>query len=82
MEKIGNLSKYGSASDTTEALASRGDKKRENWKSNFRYSVRNPYVKTDEDLGLSIDKGVYPYDYFDDFERFQERPLPPKEALL
>ena len=49
------------------------DKRRENWKNNFRYSVRIPYVKTDEDLDLLTDKGIYPYDYFDDFERFEER---------
>ena len=29
-------------------------------------------LKTDEDLDLPTDKGIYPYDYFDDFERFKE----------
>ena len=69
LDKLVRLSKY------------EDDKKRENWKNNFRYSVRNPYVKTDEDLDLLTDKGIYPYDYFDDFERFKERALPPKEAF-
>ena len=58
------------------------DKKRENWKNNFRYSVRNLCVKTDEDLDLLTDKGNYPYDYFDDFERFKERALPPKRFTV
>ena len=69
LDKLVKLSKY------------EGDVKRENWKNNFRYSVKNPYVKTDEDLDLLTDKGIYPYDYFDDFERFKERTLPPKEAF-
>ena len=56
LDKLVKLSKY------------EDDKKRENWKNNFRYSVRSPYVKTDEDLDLLTDKGIYPYDYFDDFD--------------
>ena len=69
LDKLVKLSKY------------EDDKRRENWKNNFRYSVRNPYVKTDEDLDLLTDKGIYPYDYFDSFDRFTERNLPPKEAF-
>ena len=69
LDKLVKLSKY------------EDDKRRENWKNNFRYSVRNPYVKTDEDLDLLTDKGIYPYDYFDSFDRFTERNLPSKEAF-
>ena len=50
LDKLVKLSKY------------EDDKRRENWKNNFRYSVRTPYVKTDEDLDLLTDKGIYPYD--------------------
>ena len=32
-------------------------------------------------MDLLTDKGIYPYDYFDDFERFKERALRPKEAF-
>ena len=35
----------------------------------------------EEDLVLMTQKGVYPYDYMDPFERFQEPQLPPKAAL-
>ena len=56
-------------------------KKRENWEEKFKYSKRNPYVKTTKDLDLLTDKGVYPYDYFDSFDKFRERQLPPKEAF-
>ena len=56
------------------------DKRCENWKNNLRYSVRNPYAKTDEDLDLLTRRDISPYDYFD-FERFKERQLPPKDAF-
>lgn len=56
-------------------------KKRENWEEKFKYSKRNPSVKIRKDLDLLTDKGVYPYDYFDSFDKFRERQLPPKEAF-
>ena len=37
--------------------------------------------QTEEDLELMIQKGVYPYEYMDSFERFQEPQLPPKDAF-
>ena len=35
----------------------------------------------EEDLALMTRKGVYPYEYMDSFERFQEPQLPPKDAF-
>ena len=55
--------------------------RREDWDKHFKFSKRNKYVKTQEDLDLLTEKGVYPYDYFDDFDKFCERELPPKEAF-
>ena len=55
--------------------------KRKEWEKNFKYSKRNKYVKTKEDLDLVTGKGVYPYDYFDVFSKFYERELPPIEAF-
>ena len=34
---------------------------------------------TDQDRKLLHQKGYYPYSYFDDFEKFQEKELPPRE---
>ena len=34
-----------------------------------------------EDLALMTQKGVYPYEYMDSFERFQDLQLPPKGAF-
>jgi hypothetical protein len=54
---------------------------RQNWQDNFRFSRQNKYVKSDYDLDLLTEKGVYPYDYMDRWERFEETTLPPKEAF-
>ena len=35
----------------------------------------------EEDLALMTRKGVYPYEYMDSFERFEESHLPPKDAF-
>ena len=35
----------------------------------------------EEDLALITQKGVYPYEYMDSFERFQEPQLPPKDTF-
>ena len=40
-----------------------------------------PEVWGVKDVNLLKKKGVYPYDYMDSFERFQEDALPPKEAF-
>ena len=37
--------------------------------------------QVEEDLELLRNKGIYPYEYFDSFERFEERTLPPIEAF-
>ena len=69
LDKLVKLSKY-----------EEGEKK-PNWQNNFKYSKRNLYVSNDEDLDLLTDKGVYPYDYFNSFDKFRERQLPPKEKF-
>ena len=39
------------------------------------------YVKDNKDLDLLTDKGVYPYDYMDNPEKFMETELPPKSEF-
>ena len=38
--------------------------------------------KVDEDLELLKSKGIYPYEYMDSFERFNEQKIPPIEAFV
>ena len=39
------------------------------------------YVKDDYDLDLLTDKGIYPYDYMNDFNKFNETELPSKKEF-
>ena len=44
--------------------------------------LKEQFVDTpEESLKLLVRKGVYPYEYMDSFERFEEDHLPPKEAF-
>ena len=50
-------------------------KKRNDWENNFRFSSANPYIRNKTDLDLT-EKGVYPYDYMNSFDKFNESQLP------
>ena len=52
------------------------NEKRNEWQNGFTFSKKSVYVNDDTDLDLLTDKGVYPYDYFTDFNRFNETSLP------
>ena len=69
LDKLVKLTKY------------EGNEKRTNWQENFKYSRTSKYIKSDECLDLLTDKGVYPYDYFDNFNKFNEKELPPIEEF-
>ena len=43
--------------------------------------MSNHQQQIEEGLVLMTKKGVYPYEYMDSFEQFQEPQLPPKDAL-
>ena len=45
-----------------------------------KFQVTGRYIDP-EKLPLLLRKGVYPYDYMDSFQKFQDRQLPPKEAF-
>ena len=54
-------------------------KKREGWQEQFKQTSSNPYVKSKTDLDLLTEKGVYPYDYMNSLDKFNEQQLPSKE---
>ena len=64
LDKLVKLTKY------------ENDTKRDEWKNGFKFSKKSIYVNDDNDLDLLTDKGVYPYDYFTDFTKFNETSLP------
>ena len=49
---------------------------RDNWRSKFRYSSKNDNIKTEKCLDLLTEKGAYPYDYMNTFEKLNEEQLP------
>ena len=55
------------------------NKLRDNWQEHFKYSVKGKYIKNEKDLFLLTEKGVYPYDYCNDFNKFNDTELPEKK---
>ena len=55
------------------------EEKVKEWENHFRYTKTNPYIKSETDLNLLTDKGIYPYDYMNSFDKFDEEQLPSKE---
>ena len=56
-----------------------GNEKIKGWEARFTDASTNPYVKSKTDLNLLTEKGVYPYDYMNSWEKFDETKLPNKE---
>ena len=56
-----------------------GNEKIKDWDTRFRCTSTNPYIKSKTDLNLLADKGVYPYDYMNSWDKFDEPKLPKKE---
>ena len=54
---------------------------RNNWQSNVGYSSKNDSIKTEKCLDLLTEKGVYPYDYMNSFDKFNDEHLPSKEQF-
>ena len=44
--------------------------------------VKNDIIKTEKCLDLLTEKGVYPYDYMNSFDKFNDEQLPSKEHFL
>ena len=55
------------------------NKLRDNWQEHFKYSFKGKYIKNEKDLFLLTEKGVYPYDYCNGFNKFNDTELPEKK---
>ena len=77
LDKLVSMTKY----DNTDEKDRRKWVLRENWQSNFRYSSKNDIIKTEKCLDLLTEKGVYPYDYMNAFDKFTDEQLPSKEQF-
>ena len=77
LDKLVSMTKY----DNTDEKDRRKWVLRDNWQSNFRYSSKNDIIKTEKCLDLLSEKGVYPYDYMNAFDKFNDEQLPSKEQF-
>ena len=77
LDKLVSMTKY----DNTDEKERRKWVLRDNWQSNFRYSSKNHIIKTEKCLDLLSEKGVYPYDYMNSFEKFNDEQLQSKEQF-
>ena len=77
LDKLVSMTKY----NNTDEKERRKWVLRDNWQSNFRFSSKNDIVKTEKCLDLLTEKGVYPYDYMNAFEKFNDEQLPSKEQF-
>ena len=67
LDKLVRLNKY------------EGNEQIKDWETRFRYTSTNPYIQSKTDLNFLTDKGVYPYDYMNSWDKFDEIKLPKKE---
>ena len=77
LDKLVSMAKY----DNTDEGERSKWVLRDNWQSNFRYSSKNDIIKTEKCLDLLTEKGVYPYDYMNSFDKFNDEHLPSKEQF-
>ena len=77
IDKLVSMTKY----DNTDEKDRRKWVLRNNWQSNFGYSSKNDSIKTEKCLDLLTEKGVYPYDYMNSFDKFNDEHLPTKEQF-
>ena len=77
LEKLVSMTKYDNADEKDRSKWVL----RENWQNNFRYSSKNDIIKTEKCLDLLTEKGVYPYDYMNAFDKLNDEQLPSKEQF-
>ena len=77
LDKLVSMTKY----DNTDEKERSKWVLRDNWQSNFRYSSKNDIIKTEKCLDLLTQKGVYPYDYMNALDKFNDEQLPSKEQF-
>ena len=77
LDRLVGLSKYKDYDDVRSGKIAWKDREYlDNWKDNLKYSRNSSYINDDEDLDMLTDKGVYPYDCMNNWERFNDTELP------
>ena len=79
LDRLVGLSKYKDYDDVRSGkIAWKGEEYLDNWKDNCKHSRNSSYINDDEDLDILTYKGVYPYGYMNNWERFNDTELPTK----
>ena len=83
LDRLVGLSKYKDYDDIRSGKIAWNDREYlDNWKDNFKHSRNPSCVKNDEDLDMLTDKGVYPYGYMSNWDRFDDTELPKQDLIV
>ena len=83
LDRLVGLSKYKDYDDVRSGKNAWDDREYlDDWKDNFKHSRNSSCVNNDEDLDMLTDKGVYPYDYMNNWGRFNDTELQTKTTLI
>ena len=83
LDRLVGLNKYKDYDDARSGKTAWNDKEYlDNWKNNFKHSRNSSYINDDDDLNVLTDKGVYPYDYMNNWDKFNDIELPKKYSKL
>ena len=77
LDRLVGLSKYKDYDNVRSGKIAWKDREYlDNWKYDFKHSRNSSYINDEEGLNMLTDKGVYPYDYMNKWERFNVTELP------
>ena len=83
LDRLVGLSKYRDYGDVRSGKFAWKDREYlDNWKEDFKHSRQSSYVNDDEYLYILTDKGVYPYDYMNAWDKFNGTDLPKKKTCI
>ena len=76
LDRLVGLSKYNDYDDVRSAKIAWNDRDYlDNWKDKFKHSRNSSCVNNDEYVDMLTDKGVYPYAYINNWDRFTDTEL-------
>ena len=80
LDRLVGLSKYKDYDGVRSGKIAWNDREYlDNRKDNFKHSRNPSCVNNDDDLDMITDKGVYPYDCMDNWDKFNDTELPKQD---